>query len=104
MPKYDKLIRDKIPQIIESKGKRCEIEVMNDDEFAIYLKNKLQEEAEEFTESDEIDELVDIYEVILAMLELKGVGIEEFEEMRREKAEERGRFEERMRLRAVWEG
>ena len=102
MPKYDKLIRDKIPQIIESKGKRCVVEVMDDAEFAVYLKKKLQEEVYEFMESDEIDELVDVYEVILAMLELKGVEMEEFERMRRKKAEERGGFGGRLRLKEVW--
>jgi len=45
MPKYDKLIRDKIPEIIESQEKRCEVEVMDDAEFATYLK-KLQEEVD----------------------------------------------------------
>lgn len=41
MPKYNKLIRDKIPEIIESQGKRCEVEVMDDTEFVVYLKKKL---------------------------------------------------------------
>lgn len=74
---------------------------MDDAEFAVYLKKKLQEEVDEFTESDEIDELMDIYEVILAMLELKGVTVEEFERIRTEKAEERGRFEGRLKLTKV---
>jgi len=47
---------------------------------------------------------VDVYELLLAMLELKGMALEEFEGTRREKAEERGRFEKRLRLKEVWEG
>lgn len=97
------LIPDKIPEIIESQGKRCKVEVMGDDVFAIYLKKKLLEEVDEFMESDEIDELVDIYEVPLAMVEFKGVEVEEFERMRKEKAEARGRFEGRLRLKEVLE-
>ncbi len=102
LKKYDKLIRDKIPGIIESKGKQCKVEVMDDEEFALYLKKKLQEEVDEFLESGEVDELVDVLEVMRAILELEGVTVGEFEEMRREKAAERGGFEKRLKLLGVW--
>ncbi len=95
---YDKLIRDRIPEIIESQGKKCKIEKMDEDEFSIYLKKKLKEEVDEFQESGEIHEIVDIYEVILAILDTKDISLEEFEEIRQNKASERGRFEENLKL------
>ena len=75
---------------------------MDDEEFAIYLKKKLQEEVDEFVESDEVEELVDVLEVVRAILVLKGVTVEEFERMRREKAAERGGFGGRLRLKEVY--
>ena len=98
---YDKLIRDRIPEIIEAEGKRCEVEVLDDEEFTIYLEKKLKEEVDEFIESGKIVELADIYEVILKILELEGVTIEEFEDMRKEKASERGKFEKQLKLKKV---
>ena len=102
MKEYDKLIRDKIPEIIEADGKKCEVEVMDDEEYKEYLKDKLLEEAEEYVESGEIEELADVLEVMKAIAEVEEVGFEEIEEMRKEKAEKRGRFEEKLKLLQVY--
>ena len=103
MKEYDKLIRDKIPEIIEADGKECEVEVMDDEEYREYLKEKLLEEAEEYVGSGEIEELADVLEVVKAIAEVEGVEFEKIERMREEKAEKRGRFKEKLKLLKVYE-
>lgn len=43
---YNKLVRDKIPTIIEADGKKCETEILSDDEYIKMLDVKLDEELE----------------------------------------------------------
>ena len=101
MKEYDKLIRDKIPEIITADGKEYEIEVMEDDEYKKYLDKKLKEEVEEYLESGEVEELADIMEVLYAIMEAKGVSVEEVEKIRKDKVDERGAFEKKLRLLGV---
>ena len=103
MKEYDKLIRDKIPEIIAADGKECEVEVMGEDEYKEYLQDKLVEEVEEYVESEEMEELADILEVMRAIVELEDFDFEEIERMREEKKDERGGFEERLKLLKVFE-
>lgn len=103
MKKYDKLIRDKIPEIIKEDDKEFEIDIMDDQEYKEYLQDKLLEEAEEYVESDEIEELADVLEVIKSIAEYEGVKFETIEEIRKKKAERRGRFKEKIRLLKVKE-
>jgi predicted house-cleaning noncanonical NTP pyrophosphatase (MazG superfamily) len=99
---YNKLIRDKIPQIIESKGKRAEVRVMESDEYTKMLNVKLQEELDEYKEAtdenDQIAELADLVELVYAILENKSVSIEEFEKVRLAKQAERGGFKDKLLL------
>ncbi|MCP3776706.1 nucleoside triphosphate pyrophosphohydrolase [Paenibacillus sp. MZ04-78.2] len=98
---YNKLVRDKIPQIIESSGKQAEIRVLDDAEYIKMLSIKLHEELDEFIEAGELEkitELADLVEVVYAILEHKGISIEEFERIRQEKKEKRGGFGERILL------
>lgn len=62
--KYNKLIRDKIPEIIESNGKTCIVEIASDEEYVQKLIEKLQEEVQEFVENPCLEELADIQEVV----------------------------------------
>jgi len=98
MERYDKLVRDKIPEIIEDDGKEYKIEVMDDEEYKEYLKDKLLEETEEYLRSGEVDELADVFEVVKSIAEDEGLGIADLEEMRKEKAKERGRFKKKIKL------
>ena len=102
--KFNKLVRDKIPQIIEkTEGQSCKTKVLNDKEYLIELKKKLQEELNEFLESDEIEELADLEEVLRAILDCKCVSYEEFEKVRLEKVNKRGAFKDRIYLEGLEE-
>lgn len=99
--KYDKLIRDRIPEIIEGDGKRAVTEVLDDLAFKRYLDIKLEEELKEYLVADSVEELADLVEVVYALLDLKGVSIEEFERLRKDKASKRGSFTKRLVLKEV---
>lgn len=89
---YNKLIRDRIPEIIEKSGKEPIYRIAEGDELLYLLNAKLYEELNEYSESGDIEELADLYEVILSVLEYKGVHFDEFENIRVKKRDERGSF------------
>jgi predicted house-cleaning noncanonical NTP pyrophosphatase (MazG superfamily) len=90
---YNKLVRDRIPQIIHEKGKSCSTVKAHDEEHDDLLKKKLFEETEEYVSSGEIEELADILEVIHGILRVRGVSFDELEMIRKNKARKRGAFE-----------
>lgn len=100
---YNKLVRDKIPEIIEASGKKCETQMLNDEAYLEMLNKKLDEELKEYQESHEAEELADILEVIYALAQARGVSKEQLEEIRNEKAEKRGSFEKKILLKSVTE-
>lgn len=100
---YNKLIRDRIPEIIEEDGNECEIRVLGDKEYREELNKKLQEELKEYYESGEVEELADIAEILYTIAKHKGVSAEEFESIRIKKAEKRGGFEKQLFLISVKE-
>ena len=98
MIKYDKLVRDRIPEIIEESGKHCETRILSKDEHLEYLNKKLGEELNEYLESGDIEELADLEEVLRGVLKLKNVSYEEFDAIRQKKCDERGAFEKGIAL------
>lgn len=98
---YNKLVRDKIPQVIERSSKKCEVEIVSKEEHYLRLKEKLKEEVEEFLEAENIEELADIYEVIAALASFVGNGESELKEVREKKRDDRGGFSEGVLLRGV---
>lgn len=100
---YNKLVRDKIPEIIQKAGKKCTTEVLSDVQYIKMLNTKLLEEVNEYLESGSIEELADIGEVIHAILSFKGVGIEEYQKVRMEKRDKRGGFDDKILLIEVLE-
>ncbi len=96
--KFDKLVRDKIPEIITKDNKKAITHVAGNDEYEKRLRDKLKEESVEFYASGRIDELADVLEVIYALAEVKGTTVSKIEEIRKRKAEERGSFKERIVL------
>ena len=103
MPVYNKLVRDKIPEIIEKSGKKCIIETMDKKTYLDSLDNKLYEELAEYQQDKSIEELEDLLEVIYAVASARGYSIEELEWIRAEKAEKRGGFKDRIWLKEVIE-
>lgn len=98
MKTYNKLVRDNIPQIIQSSGKRCQTRVLSDDEYLRCLGAKLQEELTEYLQSGEIEELCDIAEVVRAIVLAKGYTFKQFEIIRKQKAFKNGAFEQKLLL------
>jgi predicted house-cleaning noncanonical NTP pyrophosphatase (MazG superfamily) len=90
--KYNKVIRDKIPEIIAESGKKYTLKQLDDASFLAEIEKKLIEEVNEYSESKDIEELADLLEVIYRISELRGVNSDELDEIRKEKAEKRGKF------------
>ena len=99
--KYDKIVRDKIPEIIREQGKVSVTYVAVPEEAYQRLKSKLEEEITEFQQSDNPTELADLLEVIYALADHLGLNKEKLEEIRRKKYLERGGFKERIVLKEV---
>lgn len=95
---YNKLIRDKIPEIITKKGLNPIIHIADYEEYREKLRYKLKEEVNEYAQSGDKKELSDIIEVIYAICNFEGIDIEELETIRKNKREERGGFEKRIIL------
>ena len=102
-PKYNKLVRDRIPEIIEASGNTCVTEILSDEDYLKMLDAKLDEELAEYHADQNIEELADLMEVIRACAVARGYTIEELERVRSDKAAKRGGFEEKILLKEVWE-
>ena len=98
---YHKLVRDKIPQIIEESGKTCKTRILNREEYCKMLDEKLEEELAEYQESKSLEELADLLEVMTAVVEARGYTWQELTRIREEKREARGGFREQILLEEV---
>lgn len=98
---YNKLVRDKIPDIIASQGKKCVTDILKDDEYLKMIDEKLNEELKEYYEDGSIEELADLLEVIYAAAKARGYTAEQLEDIRREKLLKRGGFEKKILLKQV---
>lgn len=96
--KYNKLVRDKIPEHIKNKGGNPVSHIADEKEYWHKLKEKLHEEIKEFEEAESIEEMADVFEVIDAILESKEWKIEEVIEVQKKKREERGAFKNKIIL------
>jgi len=95
---YNKLVRDRIPEIIEQGRNRCRIEVLSDEDYLRMVDAKLDEELAEYHADGSVEELADLLEVIYAAAAARGYSREELERIRAEKAEKRGGFEKKIML------
>lgn len=102
MPVYNKLVRDKIPEIIQKSNKQCTTEILEEDRYIVELKKKLEEELEEYQQatSDEeaLEELADMLEIMHELAKVHRSSIDEVEEIRKHKAIKRGGFKDRIFL------
>ena len=96
--KEDKLVRDKIPEIIKQKGESCEFYIADDDEYWERLKDKLFEEINEFFEEESKEELADVFEVLHAIVKHKKFDVEDIKKIRHEKRRKRGGFDKKIIL------
>lgn len=101
--KHNKLVRNKIPEIIESTGKKAKYRILDKAEYLIELEKKLDEEVAEFHESKTLEELADILEVLYALSGTLGHSIEDLVNCCGKKYAERGGFNKRIFLEEVTE-
>ena len=98
---YNKLVRDKIPQIISNNNQTCRTKILSDELYLKMLNQKLKEECYEYIADNDIEELADLTEVILAILEARGVSYNELEKIRYSKLERNGGFSKKIFLESV---
>lgn len=102
---YNKLVRDKIPEIISNKGEQPITHILNDEEYKKELEAKLLEEYKEVLETtnstERIEELADMIEIIKALASLENKTIEDILEVANQKAQKRGGFENKIFLEKV---
>ena len=102
MPIHNKLVRDKIPQIIKESGKTPVTKILNEKEYINELRKKSQEELQEYltaeTDQEALEELADLLEIIHALAKVHGSTIEEVDKIRDEKAAIRGGFTDKVFL------
>ena len=95
---YNKLVRDRIPEIIAQSGGTAEIRILDEEEFLTCLEAKLAEETAEFHRDKTAEELADILEVVFALASAMGCDREELMEICRQKHTRRGGFEKKILL------
>jgi len=100
---YNKLVRDLIPEIIQTVGKTCVTEVLCGEDYLRMIDAKLDEELAEYHNDQNIEELADLLEVLYAAARDRGYTLEQLEADRAEKAAKRGLFEKRILLKEVVE-
>ena len=100
---YNKLVRDRIPEIIEDSGNTCVTEILSNEDYLRMLDDKLDEELAEYHADQNIEELADLMEVIRACAVARGYTPEQLEQVRAEKSAQRGGFEKKILLKEVVE-
>lgn len=101
---YNKLVRDKIPNIIKENGETPVIRILNDAEYKEELEKKLYEEYMEVIDAkgdERLEELADMLEVMVSLAELENMSLGAIVRTAQKKAEERGTFEEKIYLEKV---
>lgn len=102
MPTYNKLVRDKIPQVIEDTGKHYQARQLSEEEYIDALREKLREETNElmkaWSRQEVIEEAADLLEVLHALAAANETSMDAIEAARLQKKEERGGFDERVFL------
>ena len=98
MKEYNKLIRDKIPDIIAAKGEKLETHIADEEEFLEKAKDKINEEVTEFLDSGEVEELADLLEITYAVANAMGTSEDQLNNIRRQKLDKRGGFNKKIIL------
>ncbi|MFA7245085.1 MAG: nucleoside triphosphate pyrophosphohydrolase [Candidatus Magasanikbacteria bacterium] len=96
--KYNKLIRDKIPENLNKKNVKYKIHIADEKEYEEKLREKLGEEMQEFLKNSNVEELADILEVIYALCTFYKIDRKDLEKTRKEKFEKKGGFNDKIIL------
>jgi predicted house-cleaning noncanonical NTP pyrophosphatase (MazG superfamily) len=103
--KVNKLVRDKIPDILKLESKESELIVLNDKDYLNALKQKLIEETHEVvsatTKSDICDELADVLEVIHALASLYNISLSDINNKRLDLKKSKGGFDKKIFLNSI---
>ena len=100
---HNKLVRNKIPEIIQNSSKIPHTHILSDESYLAELDKKLNEECAEYQADKSLEELADMLEVMCAIVEARGYTVEELENVRLKKREMRGGFEDKIFLEYVEE-
>ena len=95
---YEELVRDKIPDIMIKKDSIPEFRILDDYEYLEELKKKILEELLDFLQDDYVDKLVDVYDLIFAILDAKGIDYNEFYNYRAYNEQEKGAYKKKIYL------
>lgn len=98
MKEYNKLVRDKIPHIIKSDSRNVSYYSLSEEKYMVEQNKKLNEEVEEYQADKSLEEMADILEVLYAICKARGYTLDELEAKRKEKADVRGAFDEKVFL------
>ncbi len=98
MKVFNKLVRDKIPEIIEKDGRTCKTHILTDEEYIVALEEKLNEEVAEYQKDKNLEEMADVLEVLQAICLARGYSLDELEDLRKKKANSRGGFSKKIFL------
>jgi predicted house-cleaning noncanonical NTP pyrophosphatase (MazG superfamily) len=103
MMKFNKLVRDKVPEEIKKDGRVPKFHIASEGEYWGKLKEKLQEEVGEFLIADNIGELADILEVLEEISKFKKFDKKQIEKIKKKKIEVKGLFSKKIILDEIWE-
>ena len=101
--KYNKLVRDKIPEEIENQGKECKYEILDDEKYSKELDKKLLEEVNEYISDHSEKEMADVQEVLKAIIKYRNIDEKRVEELRKAKELKKGGFYNKIYLTEVLE-
>ena len=101
--KYNKLVRDKIPEEIENQGKECKYEILDDEKYSKELDKKLLEEVNEYISDHSEKEMADVQEVLKAIIKYRNIVEKRVEELRKAKELKKGGFYNKIYLTEVLE-
>lgn len=101
LKRYDKLVRDRIPELIQAQGKKVVWRILTEEEHLVKLEEKLYEEVEEYQEDKSLEEMADVLEVLYSICSARGYTAAELEAEREKKAKNRGGFKDRIFLEYV---
>lgn len=102
MESFGKLVRDNVPQILENQGNKCDVDTLNKDHALEYLYIKLQETIFDLVDTEDLDELADILEIVYTIGGKYGYSSEDIIKRMIEKKEEYGSFEKNLLLKKIY--